>query len=169
MKKNKITVSVVLIVIVSLIIINQIVMRKLKSEIIIEASADEIWNVLLDHQAYPTWNPFIKQISGSTTVGETLEVTIQSEGNKPMAFKPLVLVNRTNEEFRWIGKLWIKGIFDGEHYFILEDLGSGQTKFIQGEKFKGILSGLMLAMIGKDTLGGFNAMNGALKEQVERN
>lgn len=144
-------------------------MRKLKSEIIIEASANDVWSVLIDHQAYPNWNPFIKHISGSTTVGESLEVTVQSEGNKPMDFKPVVLVNKSNEEFRWIGKLWVKGIFDGEHYFILEDTGSGHTKFTQGEDFRGILSGLMIAMIGKDTLGGFKAMNSALKKQVESN
>ena len=60
-------------------------MKKLKSEIIIEASVDEVWNVLLDYQVSPTWNPLIKQISGSTTVGETLELTFQSEGKKPIS------------------------------------------------------------------------------------
>jgi hypothetical protein len=61
------------------------IMKQLISDIIIEASADEVWNELLDHQAYPTWNPFIKQISGSTTVGETLEVTINKAKSNPIS------------------------------------------------------------------------------------
>ena len=142
-------------------------MRSLKTEIVIEAPAEEVWNVLLNHQSYPDWNPFIKNISGSTKVGDYLEVSVQSEGKKPMDFKPEVLVNNSNEEFRWIGKLWTKGIFDGEHYFILESTESGKTKFIHGENFTGILSGLMISMIGKDTLKGFEAMNVALKDRVE--
>ena len=160
---------VILVLTILIFILNQFIMRNIKTEVLINASSEKVWSVLMDHENYPEWNPFIKQISGPTQQGEYLSVTLQIENNKPMQFKPLILVNRVNQEFRWIGKLGIKGVFDGEHYFILEQIGANQTKFIQGENFTGILSGLMLKMIGKDTKEGFSAMNIALKSQAENN
>ena len=70
------------------------------------------------------------------------------------------------QEFEWLGS-GLMGMFKGRHYFILEDLGNGQTKLIHGEKFSGLLSGLILKMIGDDTLKNFQKMNKALKEVVE--
>lgn len=163
----KILATIIVILFISLFTINLLTMRSIKTEIVINAPAEEVWKVLMDHQSYPEWNPFIKKISGSTQSGDYLQITLQSEGNKPMNFKPLVLVNNTNQEFRWLGKLGFKGVFDGEHYFILEQIEPNQTKFIHGENFTGILSGLLMKMIGKDTEAGFEAMNMAIKNRLE--
>jgi hypothetical protein len=151
----------------SLIIIYQIVMRNLETEVTISATTEVVWDILLDHKAYPEWNPFIIQISGPTQPGENLLVNIKPPEGKPMEFKPLVLANKKEKEFRWIGKLFVKGIFDGEHYFLLESVGPNETRFTQGENFTGILSGVMMKMIGENTLVGFENMNKALKKQAE--
>lgn len=163
----KILLLVVVILIVGLIVLNQFVNRSIKTEITIDSSPDKVWTVLMDHEKYPDWNPFIKKISGSQKPGEKLAATIGSEGNKPMDFAPLVLVNEKEKEFRWVGKVGISGIMDGEHYFLLESAGSGKTKFIQGEDFTGLLSGIFMLMIREDTEGGFKAMNEALKARVK--
>ena len=163
----KVTVAVFSIPFIVLLIFNLFALRSIQTEIIIEAPAEQVWSVLMNHEAYPVWNPFNKKISGSTLIVENLEVTIQSEGNDPMDFRPIVLVNTQNKEFRWVGKLGVRGIFDGEYYFMLEQTGSDQTRFIQGENFTGLFSGLFMKMIGKGTEGGFNSMNRALKSRVE--
>jgi len=168
-KTLKITTISILAIILLLIIVNQIVNRSIKTEIVIDAQAEKVWATLLDHQSYPEWNPFIKKISGSTKEGNNLAVTIQSEGNSPMDFEPVVLVNNKDQEFRWVGKLFVSGIFDGEHYFILEKVDGNHTRFIHGENFTGILSGILLGMIRNDTEEGFNSMNEALKKRVKNN
>ena len=84
-----------------------------------------------------------------------------------MQFQPIVLVNDSEKEFRWIGKLFVTGIFDGEHYFLLEEVSPNQTRFIQGENFTGLLSGILMRMIGKNTEAGFIEMNKSLKVQAE--
>jgi len=160
---------IVAVLVVSLIILNQFITRTIKSEIIIDASVEKVWDIFMDHAEYPNWNPFVRQISGPADVGSILSVTIGAEGKKPMDFTPLVLVNETNIEFRWIGKLGVKGIFDGEHYFLLEEVGPNQTKFTQGENFTGLLAGMFMLILRKDTEIGFNAMNDALKYRVEAN
>ena len=60
------------------------------------------------------------------------------------------------------------GIFDGEHYFLLEPIGESRTRLTQGEKFSGLLVGLLSGTLST-TEAGFKAMNTALKQQAEQN
>ena len=76
--------------------------------------------------------------------------------------------NKTEKEFRWKGHLFVKGLFDGEHYFKLDALGPDKTRFIHGEQFSGVLSGMLLKMIGDSTLNGLKSMNEALKQLAEK-
>ena len=139
----------------------------LSTEVEIAAPASIVWQELTDGAAYPEWNPFVMHLSGDLEVGKRLNVTIQSEGNAPMDFTPEVLVADKDSEFRWVGKLGFRGVFDGEHYFMLEETDQGTTILHHGENFRGILAYPMIALIGADTLSGFEAMNQALKERAE--
>ena len=141
-------------------------MKQIETEIIIEASRENIWSILTDFESYPSWNPFIKSIDGIKSKGEKLSVLIQPPNGSSMNFKPTILVFKENEEFRWIGHLGIKGIFDGEHYFKLMEESNGHTKLIHGEKFSGLLVALMSGMLNK-TADGFKLMNEALKTKAE--
>ena len=142
-------------------------MKNIQTEIMINADVSTVWNVLLDFEKHPGWNPFIKSIKGEQKVGKKLTVTIKPPEGNGMTFKPKILVIEPNKEFRWKGKLGINGIFDGEHYFILEQLNKNQTKFIHGEKFSGILVLLMGNMLEK-TKEGFQLMNEAIKKECEK-
>lgn len=59
-----------------------------------------------------------------------------------------------------------KGLFDGEHYFIIEDNLDGTSLFTHGEQFRGLLVGLLEKVL-KNTLKGFILMNEALKKRCE--
>ena len=139
--------------------------KEIKTEIAINASPDKVWAILNDFGNYPQWNPFIKSIKGEVKVGNKITARIEPPNTKGMTFKPKVLAYETNKELSWIGHLLFSGIFDGEHKFELIDNGNGTTTFIQGEKFKGILVGLLNI---ENTKKGFEAMNEKLKELVER-
>ena len=109
----------------------------------------------------------MKHLSGDLEVGSHLNVTVQSEGNSPMDFSPEVLAVDESAELRWVGRLGFTGVFDGEHYFILEETDRGTPILHHGENFTGLLAYPLLALIRADTLGGFEAMNLALKSRVE--
>ncbi len=141
-------------------------MKNIKTEILINTNATKVWDVLMDFENHPKWNPFIKSIHGEQKLGKNLTVHIQPPNAKGMTFKPVILTLKPNIEFRWKGKLGIKGIFDGEHYFILEPVGNN-TKLIHGEKFSGILVALTGKMLEK-TAEGFRLMNEALKNKCEQ-
>ncbi|MBC8043912.1 MAG: SRPBCC domain-containing protein [Rhizobacter sp.] len=142
--------------------------HELTTEIIINASAETVWKILMDFKKFPEWNPFIRRISGEAKVGATLEVFIQPSGGSGMTFTPVVLAADPSQEFRWLGKLWIKGLFDGEHQFKLQPLGDGKVRLIHAEKFSGVLVSLLKKMLDTDSRRGFTEMNAALKQLAEQ-
>lgn len=143
-------------------------MKSIRTQITINAPAAQVWKVLTNFSDYPNWNPFIKSISGEPAVGGSLNASIQLPGQNPMTFKPTVLKAEEGREFRWLGKTFFNGLFDGEHYFILKPINDQETEFIHGEQFTGLLAGAIFKMIGENTKKGFEAMNQALKEKAEQ-
>ncbi len=133
----------------------------------INASAARVWAILTDFARMPSWNPFIKSISGNLAEGARLCVCIAPPGKSGMRFKPIILIVRPERELRWLGRLLIPGIFDGEHYFLLEPIAENQTRLTQREKFSGLLIGLSSGTLSA-TEAGFKGMNSALKQEAER-
>lgn len=82
-----------------------------------------------------------------------------------MAFNPVVLKAEPGRELRWRGSLFLPGLFDGEHVFRIEQIAPGRSRFIQSERFSGILAGLFGKM--ENTKKGFEQMNKALKALAE--
>lgn len=142
-------------------------MKNIQTEIVINADITKVWDVLMNFKSYPTWNPFVTSIRGEPKLGNRLTISINPPEGKGMTFKPNILTLETNKEFRWKGKLGINGIFDGEHYFILEHLDKDKTKFIHGEKFSGLLVPLLGKMLDK-TQKGFQLMNESIKKECEK-
>ena len=142
-------------------------MKIIETEILIKSTPEQVWAVLTDFESFPDWNPFIRSIKGQKKVGETLEVQIQPPGGKGMTFRPEVLKFDAGREFRWRGKLLFPGVFDGEHYFILEEKSGNQTLLTHGELFSGFLVGLLGGLLSK-TADGFRSMNEAIKTRCEQ-
>lgn len=141
--------------------------RTIRTSIEIDAPADRVWDILINFDDYLKWNPFITNIQGEAVQGAQLEVFIRPSGGKGMTFKSKVIKCEPNMEFRWKGKLFVPGLFDGEHSFQINPIGDNRVEFVQQENFSGTLVGLVLRMIGKATQQGFEAMNLALKTQAE--
>jgi hypothetical protein len=141
-------------------------MKKIETEITINANPVKVWNILTNFEKHREWNPFIRSIKGNKKVGEKLVISIQPPEGRGMTFKPVLISYSENREFKWRGKLVVDGIFDGEHYFILSAKPDGTTRLIHGEKFSGILVSLLGNLLDK-TKEGFEAMNNSLKAECE--
>ncbi|MGA4727309.1 SRPBCC family protein [Micromonospora taraxaci] len=132
----------------------------------IAASPQAVWEVLTDFAAYPDWNPFMRRIEGVPRVGSKLVVHLSPPGGRGMTFKPTVLAANPGQELRWLGKLGVGGLFDGEHSFVLTANADGTTHLVHGERFSGLLVALLKGTL-KNTHAGFGAFNDALKQRVE--
>lgn len=142
-------------------------MKELYSQIEIGASPERVWKILTDFESYPQWNPFIREIRGRPEARERLVVYIQPSGSRGMTFHPMVIKAEANRELRWLGRLLMPGIFDGEHIFLIEELGEGRVRFIQKENFKGMLVPALARSLDRDTKRGFEEMNHSLKDGAE--
>ena len=137
--------------------------KHIKTEITIAASLEDVWNILTDFKNYSQWNPFIKSIEGDVKVGQFIKINAGG-----MVFKPEVLVFEKQKELRWLGRLLIKGLFDGEHIFQLIDNKNGTITFKHEEKFSGLLVGMFSKKLDTETKDGFQEMNKRLKTMAEK-
>ena len=141
-------------------------MREIVTTIDIDAPPAEVWAVLADTAAYPDWNPFVVALEGELAVGRKLAVTIRPPGGRGITLKPTVLEVEPGISLRWLGRLGVPRIFDGEHSFTLEPIDGGRrTRFVHGERFRGVLVPFVGSLLRR-TEAGFVAMNEALRDRV---
>lgn len=136
--------------------------KKIVTSIRINTGRETVWQVLTDFEKYPQWNSFITSLTGEVTEGK--QITVKLPG---MTFNPIVRKYKKNTELRWLGHLWVKGLFDGEHRFFLTDNGDGTTTFEQSENFSGILVKLLAKRLDQQTKPGFEQMNREIKLRAE--
>ena len=141
-------------------------MLELRTEIDLDAPAEHVWAVLMDFGRFPEWNPFIRRIEGVAQVGSRLDVLIGASGTRTMRFRPTVKVVVPNRELRWLGRLGLPRLFDGEHIFQIEPLGTTRARFVQRERFRGLFVPLLARSLNRDARRGFEEMNYALRARV---
>lgn len=141
-------------------------MRSIETEIRIDAPPEAVWEALVDLEQYSEWNPFVVEAEGSVARGERLRVRLEPPGSRGATFRPVVLTAERGRRFEWLGHLLVSNLFDGHHQFHIHSLGDDRVRFVQREEFAGVLVPLLLNEESIEA--GFEAMNRALKERVER-
>jgi len=142
--------------------------KELVSSIDIHASAQQVWEILIDFAGYASWNPFIVQAEGDAEVGSVLALRMQPEGGAAVTLRPTVVEVVEGRRLRWIGRSGVRGLFDAEHLFVVEPHGVSGTRLVQQEHFSGLLVPLFRRSLDRGTLPAFKAMNAALKDRAEK-
>jgi hypothetical protein len=142
-------------------------MIRIETELFISAPPEKVWEVLMDFDNYPNWNPFVFYIEGEKIKGGKLEIKVNSPDGAAKVFDFTVYINAFEEDrfLAWAGKPLFPWLFSGVHYFRLEKAGDG-TLFTHGETFSGIIAHLMKKKILQDFPKGYAAMNLALAKQA---
>lgn len=142
-------------------------MKEICTKISIVATPTIVWNIITDFENYGKWNPFIKEISGVKKEGSTLQIFIKPPNSNGMKFKPKIMKYETEKEIKWLGRLWIPKLFDGEHSLTIKKINENEVLFVQKERFNGLLVPLFRNLL-KDTKSGFQMMNQELKQKAEK-
>ena len=142
-------------------------MKEIYSEIEINTSAKVVWDILMNFEDFPKWNPFMKQISGNPYKGSRIIVFIQPPNSRGLTFKPKILDNEPEKKLRWKGNTLIPHLFDGEHSLIIKEIKKDKVLFIQKEIFTGIFVPFLGNLL-RNSAQGFKMMNVALKEEAEK-
>ena len=140
--------------------------KEIITQIEINAPPSRVWEILTDFEKHPSWNPFIKKISGTPAKGEKLEVHMPEPSGGTMVFTPTVLEAKRNEELKWLGRS--EGdVFNGEHRFRIEPVEENIIRFTHSEKFTGSMVESLDKWLDTAVKQNFEAMNRALKERAE--
>ena len=142
-------------------------MREIATEIEIGTSANRVWQILTDFPRFPEWNPFIRSVRGKAAEGAELKILVEPPGKRSMVFKPRVTRVVPDQEFRWLGRLIVPGVFDGEHIFEIDPRGGDRVRFVHRECFSGVLVPVLWKSMGASIRRGFEAMNEALRKRAE--
>src|SRR5437899_11146128 len=98
-------------------------------------------------------------MSGEVRTGAQLQVQLGPTGGRVMSFKPKMINVETNRELSWLGRLFIPALFNGEHSFRTQALDAKGVRFVQQEKFTGLLVPFIAKSLDRDTKRGFYEMN----------
>jgi len=159
-------------------------MREIHTEIRIHARPRTVWDMLLDFDAYPAWNPFITRITGTAHAGARLECRPRLPGSrKPIVFRPRISRLVPEQTFAWTGHFLLPGLADGEHFFELFSLDSqreagaagaagdpGQprgVRLVHRQEYRGPLVPVLWPFFHRKARLGFQQMNEALKTRAE--
>ena len=165
MKKILIPLGVLLAVI---LILGRINVKEIQAEIVIDAPAERVWQILIDVEAYPKWNPFITTISGELYDGSRIKVVIDPKFSSETEVDLKVGRLWYGKEMIWIGRPLMTDLLAGRHYFKTEELPDGKVKFINMENYSGLLLYPLWLFIEPSARQGFEAMNSALKLKAEQ-
>lgn len=141
--------------------------REIEAAVEIDAPPDRAWSVLTEVSEYAAWNRFIPCIAGDLREGCRIDVRAYPRRRPNLRFRARVLRVDPPRELRWLGRLGLPWLFDGDHRFTLEPLGAGRTRLVQHETLTGLLVPFLGAFIAGRSRPGFDEMNRALKRRAE--
>jgi hypothetical protein len=138
---------------------------RVHADVFIDRPPADVWRFLLNSAAYPDWNPFITRVEGDFREGATIRIVLGT-GSDATVFEPTVLLVRPDQDLCWRGSVWVRGLFDGKQCIHLTAI-AGSTHLQQTERFSGLFVGWLTKDVIEDTRRNFQAMNAAVKQQVE--
>ncbi|MBP9884833.1 MAG: SRPBCC domain-containing protein [Leptospiraceae bacterium] len=142
-------------------------MNEIHTEIEINAPKEVIWKILTDFSAYPEWNPFIVNITGTPRLGATILFVARFEAISIPILANIIQFEK-EKSFSWGGPgiSWLKSVFTAEHFFIIEEIENGKCRFTNKEQMDGAIPDALWLLIerGKPA---YEAMNEALKKRAE--
>ncbi len=106
-------------------------MLKIENSTDINAPIEHVWQVLIDRDQYPQWNPVILQQQGVLQRGCSASMRIKP-GLFPMNVKIIYRQVNKHTELSWYGG---PPLVKGFHYFRLQKISNKQTRLVHGEEF----------------------------------
>lgn len=120
-------------------------MREFRAEMDLDAPFEQVWRAVTDFDAYLEWNPFIRSIDREAEVGALLTIRGEPPDARATTFRPAVHAM--------------------DHRSALEPLAGGRSRFVETERFSGMLVGVLRSTPAA-TVRGFEQMNHALMRRA---
>lgn len=137
-----------------------------QNNIEIQATLEEVWDILTDLDKYAEWNPLLYRAEGKVEVGKKVKLSAKTASND-MNFNCLVTRVEQHHEFAWKFHVISPFLFRGEHIFQIEQSNEQSVRFIDHEIFEGLLVPLQAKKLKTNAKAAMVAMGEALKVRTE--
>ena len=137
---------------------------QIQTVIDIDACPADIWQVLVDFDSYPDWNPMLGKVQTRLETGAQVRMEVLRGESNPLKLSANITSLKDAEEVVWRGGNAL--VISGEHYFRIEQLDQQHCRLHHGEYFKGLLVPLLRPTLRKASAL-YEAMNSALKQRVD--
>lgn len=142
--------------------------RVYEAEVIIDAPVSSVWEVLVDFESYPRWNPFTLEVKTSLVVGEPVDMLVHM-AKLGFSFRQRETVRAVEPEARIVwGTTMMGGVISGEREQTLEALSEERTRYRTTDVIEGPLGVLVFGVFGPSVQVGFDAVAKSLAEEVLR-
>ncbi len=138
-------------------------MKTYRAEITIHAHPQTIWDILVDAQGYPAWDPGMERVEGRLALGERVKFFTKLSPGQAFPVKVTAFEPGTNMVLT--GGLPL-GLFKSERTHSLTPGPEGQTRLQTAETFSGPLLGIFGKTI-PDLTESFEVFAAGLKQQAE--
>lgn len=132
----------------------------------VQASAEQVWQVIVDTQHYREWNPFILGCESSFEVGSPIVMQVALLPSGPISQTETVRANRPCEYLEY-GIALPLGLLSSSRQHRLSPAGQGGCCYESVFRLKGPLAPLVKLMLGKRLEKGFRGMTEALARRAE--
>lgn len=144
-------------------------MQSVKTEVVINAPPEKVWDIVTDIESWQEWSPTINGSEGEAAVGSTLSITMMSKDpdKDGPRYNPKIIHLDRPTYFHWRAHMMAGFIFTNDKIIELEATAVG-TKVTHTETFKGLMVPLMRGQLEKGVPPILNMMNEALKNTAEQ-
>ncbi|MEM7134329.1 MAG: sulfatase-like hydrolase/transferase [Chloroflexota bacterium] len=139
--------------------------RAYSSQIDIDASIEDVWDVVTDFAAYESWNPLLSNVEGDLVVGESLRVQTTLA---PAVLPATVKVADKPTQFEWEDHVPLNLLTPVFSVHLLP-LSDDRTRVVIQETFTGPLLPVLGWLLDRQMPPLYEAMGEALAQQVARN
>ena len=137
-------------------------MKRFAARAEIAASADRVWETLLDVTSWPSWDPALDRVEGTVASGGRITLHVK-DSSRPFRLRVVELEPASRLVLRGGMPL---GLFSGTRRYRLEAAGEGGTGFSMEETYAGPLAPAITRSI-PDLQPSFEAFARGLRQAAE--
>lgn len=139
-----------------------------KAEIEIDASPEAIFDILIDLEKYPEWNPFTPQIDSTLMLGAPVHMRVRL-GNASRLSRQVEYVTANVRPIKlcWGADIPWRFLIRADRCQTLVPLDGERTRYVCSDEISGWLSPLVIRFFGPAMQRGFEDCALALKKRAE--
>jgi uncharacterized protein YndB with AHSA1/START domain len=140
---------------------------KLVHTIEIAAPAERVWQVIVDLDRYPEWNPFVVACRSSLRVGEPIEMRVRVFPFVAQPQRETILEHEPGRLLCYGLPRRGSGALVSRRCHEVEAQGASRARYVSRFELEGWMEPVVRTLLGRRLAAGFAAMSAAIGERAE--